>query len=105
MAGRVPIDMRALKALKRSPMALDIYCWLTYRMFYLKRPTKIPWQLLQMQFGSDYSRTRDFKTAFLDHLRKVIAVYPEARIEETQAGLLLKPSHPHIPHDLPRLRG
>ena len=28
----VPIDMRALKALKRSPMALDIYCWLTYRL-------------------------------------------------------------------------
>ena len=27
----VPVDMRALKALKRSPMALDIYCWLTYR--------------------------------------------------------------------------
>ena len=27
----VPIDMRAMKALKRSPMALDIYTWLTYR--------------------------------------------------------------------------
>ena len=27
----VPVDMRALKALKRSPLALDIYCWLTYR--------------------------------------------------------------------------
>ena len=32
----VPIDMRALKALKQSPMALDTYCWLTYRMSYLK---------------------------------------------------------------------
>jgi hypothetical protein len=29
----VPIDLRALKALKRSPMRLDIYSWLTWRMF------------------------------------------------------------------------
>ena len=32
----VPIDMRALRALRRSPTALDIYCWLTYRMSYLR---------------------------------------------------------------------
>jgi hypothetical protein len=30
------VDFRALKAL-RSPLALDIYCWLTYRMSYLPR--------------------------------------------------------------------
>ena len=28
----VLIDLRALRALKRSPMALDVYLWLTYRM-------------------------------------------------------------------------
>ncbi|MGB5297070.1 MAG: replication protein RepA [Thermoanaerobaculia bacterium] len=28
----VPIDLRALKALRGSPLALDIYSWLTYRM-------------------------------------------------------------------------
>jgi hypothetical protein len=39
----VPVDMRALKALKRSPLALDIYCWLTYRLSYLRKPTEIPW--------------------------------------------------------------
>jgi Plasmid encoded RepA protein len=43
----VPIDMRALNALKRSPLALDIYCWLTYRMSYLKKQTLIPWGALQ----------------------------------------------------------
>jgi hypothetical protein len=52
----VPVDMRALKALKRSPLALDIYCWLTYRMSYLRKPTEIPWAALQMQFGADYER-------------------------------------------------
>ena len=30
-------------------MALDLYCWATYRVSYLKRPTEIPWELLKMQ--------------------------------------------------------
>ncbi len=49
----VPIDLRALKALKQSPMALDVYLWLTYRMSYVNKRTRIPWCALQIQFGSD----------------------------------------------------
>ena len=71
----VPIDMRAIKALKQSPMALDIYAWLTYRVSYLKRPTVIPWASLAMQFGSNYAQLRQFKAAFLDELKKVVLVY------------------------------
>ena len=104
----IPVDMRALKALKRSPMALDIYCWLTYRLFYLRKSTEIPWPALQMQFGADYSRERDFKAAFLQHLRAVVVLYPEAQVEEGEQGLLLKPSKPHVaqlpPPALPRLK-
>jgi hypothetical protein len=101
----VPVDMRALKALKRSPLALDIYCWLTYRLSYLRKPTDIPWGALQLQFGADYGRERDFKAAFLEHLRAVLVVYPEANVEEGQRGLSLKPSKPHVgqlPPALPR---
>ncbi|MGH8305788.1 MAG: replication protein RepA, partial [Steroidobacteraceae bacterium] len=50
----VPIDMRAMKALKRSPLALDIYFWLTYRLSYLRHARVIPWAALQLQFGSSY---------------------------------------------------
>lgn len=92
----VPVDMRALRALKRSPMALDMYAWLTYRMSYLSRTTEIPWGALAAQFGSDYARLRDFKGAFLGELRKVLAVYPAARATEGDRGLVLKPSRPHI---------
>ena len=96
----VPIDMRALKALKRSPLALDIYVWLTYRMSYLKKQTVIPWPALQSQFGSSYPQTTrgllDFKRAFLNHLRKIHAVYPEAKVESVDRGLQLLPSKPHI---------
>ncbi len=93
----IPIDMGALKALKKSPMALDIYCWLTYRMSYLKSSTLIPWEALQAQFGADYERTRDFKRYFLNQLRGVSVVYPEAKIEINNIGLSLKPSKTHIP--------
>ena len=72
----VPVDMLALKLLKRSPMALDIYFWLTYRMSYLYKDTVIPWPLLQMQFGADYAAEgqgpRDFKKKFLARLKQVL---------------------------------
>jgi hypothetical protein len=96
----VPVDMSALKALKRSPMELDIYCWLTYRMSYLKKDTVIPWPYLQLQFGSNYAETaqglRDFKKKFLLRLKKVHGVYDAAKVFDVENGLLLKPSPPHV---------
>lgn len=104
----VPVDMRALQALKRSPLALDMYCWLTYRLSYLRQPTEIPWAALELQFGADYGRERDFKAAFLHHLRAILTLYPEANVEEGERGLRLKPSKPHVaqtpPPALPRLK-
>jgi len=97
----VPIDMRALKALKRSPMALDIYCWLTYRMSTLANRLLIPWEALQMQFGADYQKTKqgkyNFKMAFIKHLKSVLVLYPDAKVAEYDTGLELKPSPTHVP--------
>ena len=94
----VPIDMRALNALKRSPLALDIYCWLTYRMSYLTKQTRIPWCVIEKQFGSDYERTRDFKKKFLNQLKAVLTVYTEAKIDDSEDCLILRPSKSHIPY-------
>ncbi len=101
----VPIDLRALRALKKSPMALDIYTWLTYRVSYLRKPTVIPWPALEMQFGADYSRSRAFKEAFLRKLRAVLLVYPEAKVSHMPDGLELRPSPTHVPIKLPPGRG
>ena len=92
----VPIDMRAVKALKKSPMALDIYTWLTYRSSYLKRSTVIPWSSLAQQFGSNYAVLRQFKAAFLNELKKVVLVYGQVQVEATEQGLIVKPSLTHI---------
>ena len=57
----VPVDLRAIHQLQRSPLAIDLYTWLTYRMGYLKKTTMIPWESLQAQFGFTYARPRDFR--------------------------------------------
>ena len=92
----VPVDLRAFRSLKASPMALDTYAWLTYRMSYLSKPTLVPWENLQSQFGSAYSRLRDFKRYFLTSLVAVLAVYPKARVQQHAQGLLLQPSPSHV---------
>jgi hypothetical protein len=92
----VPVDMRALQALRRSPLALDLYCWLTYRYSYLRKDVAVPWEALHAQFGADYSRIRKFREKAREALADVVAVYPAARFEATTVGLLLKPSAPHV---------
>lgn len=96
----VPIDLRAVRALKKSPLALDVYAWATYRMSYLGHRTEIPWEALQMQFGADYANDpkgrRNFKAKLIDALRKVSTVYPELNVREGDNGLVLLPSAPHV---------
>jgi len=96
----IPIDLRALNALKKSPMALDLYMWLTYRMFYLKKPTNLRWASLQAQFGADYADTKagrqGFRRGFTHALKKVQVIYPEAKVESSEGGILLLPSKPHV---------
>jgi hypothetical protein len=95
----VPVDLRVLKAL-RGPMALDLYCWLTYRNSYLAKPTRVPWPALQAQFGADYDDRRNFKRKFLAAMHQVLVLYPTARVEQVRGGLLLKPSPSHVKRQL-----
>lgn len=104
----VPIDLRVYHALSQSPLAMDIYTWLTYRMFVLRKSGKpfamVPWVGLQAQFGSNFADTpqgrRDFKKSFRLRLNEVLQFYPEARsaIEEQSEHLLLKPCRLHLVH-------
>jgi len=97
----VPVDLRAIRQLQRSPLAIDLYVWLTYRVSYLRKTTVIPWESLRAQFGADYSRPRDFRRNASTHLMKVIRVYPSVRIGQDDAGLRLYPSPPHVAQRVP----
>jgi hypothetical protein len=104
LRGPVPVDLRALRALKRSPLALDLYTWLTHRAFVQQQggraATAVPWSALQVQFGADYpldSRGRaDFKKAFHLAYRRVQLVYPAARLEDQSNVLVVRPTVPHV---------
>jgi hypothetical protein len=97
----VPLDLRAIRALKRSPLSLDLYAWATRRVGYLKRPLRISWRSFQLSFGVGYADTPQGKSRFrgnaIEALRRVKAVYPQLKIEQKPDGLLLFPSSTHIP--------
>jgi len=97
----VPLDLRAIRVLKRSPLSLDLYAWATRRVSYLKRPLRISWQSFQLSFGAGYADTPQGKSRFrgnaIEALGRVKAVYPQLRIEILSDGVLLHPSMTHIP--------
>jgi hypothetical protein len=101
VAAPVPLDLRAVKALKKSPLALDLYAWATRRVSYLSRPTLIPWESLRRSFGAGYADTPQGRSCFrakaVEAFRRIVMVYPELKIEDHENGLLLRPSGPHIP--------
>lgn len=87
----------AHKALRKSPLAMNIYTWLSNRMSDIDQKTKpIPWETLMMQFGSRLSRCRDFRKVFLGALNAVKEVYPAAEVEVSDAGVSLLPSPTHV---------
>ena len=92
MQSPVPVDMRALRVLKGSPSAIDLYCYLTYRIFSIKREVTVPWDTLRMQFGSQILSPRKFRWQFAQALRQVLLVYPDARADLNAVGLVMKPS-------------
>lgn len=99
----VPIREQALRLIAGRSQAIDIYAWLTYRLHSLSEPRRITWLALKSQFGQDYSRVRRFRERFCDSLALALAVYPEARVDVEDFGLVLHPSRPPIDYERPRL--
>ena len=100
--GAVPLDLRALHALKGSALALDVYAWLAYRLHRVEgRGVTLHWASLREQFAQEYTgkdADKNFKGAFLPQLRKVLTVYPQAKVKPVRGGLLLLGSPPPIPY-------
>ena len=98
----VPLDMNILKALKRSSLGLDLYLWLTYRTFSLKRAARLPWQRLYRQFGVDPAKASDrvtvdnFRKDCLRELIKIKTAWPSLNYSTAKGVLVLSPSKPSI---------
>jgi hypothetical protein len=92
----VPLEESAIRAISNNSQALDIYCWLAYRLHVLPQARTVSWPALYAQFGSSYKKLAHFKMRFLDSLKVATAVYREAEVELDSKGLVLKPSRPPI---------
>lgn len=80
----VPLNEHAIRQLRDSATALDLYTWLAYRLprVNAKRPAAISWQQLAVHFGNDGRNIRKFRQTIRDAWeRHVSAVYPEARAD------------------------
>ncbi|WNZ66231.1 replication protein RepA (plasmid) [Myxococcus sp. MxC21-1] len=96
----VPVDMRVIRTLAQAnaPLAMDIYVWLTSRMFTLQRATPmIPWPKLMEQMGSTHRNPSEFAREFKEHATKVLVLYPDAHLLYVKGGVRLKPSPTHVP--------
>lgn len=92
----VPLVEGAIRLLANTCMPLDLYLWLAYRLHVLERPAKVSWQSLHTQFGAATRELKHFKPRFVRDVEIAKAVYPEAMVDLTEAGIVLHPSSPPI---------
>lgn len=95
----VPVDLRVMDALSPSPMAMDVYVWLTYRVAKAKHVSTLPWEFVMRQFGCiDGTEVRTFRRQFLRALKQVIEVsswHPAISIDD-KTGITIYPGKGHV---------
>lgn len=106
IAHPVPLDMRILKAMRRSPLGLDLYMWLSYKVYSLYRenkpPERLSWHSLYRQLGSDPGAADDnvtvqsFRKDALRELRKLKLCWPELDYGTPKGSLEVRPCLPSI---------
>jgi hypothetical protein len=90
----IPIKLAHLKALRKSPLAIDFYVWASYRIYNLNQSkTKslfLPLPVLQHQLGSSFNRKIDFQRAIAQAIGKVKGVFPHLDCDLDKEGLTLR---------------
>ena len=104
----VPLDMRILKAMRRSSLGLDLYLWLSYKTYRLyvgktQKSEKLSWPRLYAQFGSDPSKAADkvvvdnFRKDALRELRKLKVCWPALSYATPKGCLEIRACMPSVP--------
>ena len=100
IAHPIPIDLHTLKALKRSPLGLDLYFWLVYRTFTLRQPLTLSWRQIYRQFGAHPADgpadISGFRRQCLRELKKIKRAWPGLHYGTVTGGLVISPSSPRI---------
>ncbi len=99
-AAPVPVDLRALRGLRSSSLALDLYTLLAYETW---RATEsgnartIPWTGLQEQIGSEYKSIKRFKEKIREAIPKIEKVFAGLEVSTSETGICVRPGVPAIP--------
>ncbi len=86
------IDFKIIKNI-RSPLALDIYIWLTWKIKIIKNKKFIiiSWKKLKYKFGFNYKNSNkglyNFKIEFIKKLKYIFLYYPKININILKTGL------------------
>lgn len=98
---RVPFDFAALRALSGSPLGMDLYLLLNYRVFSIRKPLQLPFVELMQRFGGSYgddaNGVRTFKRRLMPQLLAIKALWPDLKVDVVRGGLQLQPGRPHVP--------
>jgi hypothetical protein len=95
----VPLDRRSIGRLAGNSLGLDLYAMFAYRLPRLKSGLHLSWTQLHAQLGANYKSPDQLAKKIKHTLRDVAFAYPEANIEVTRHGLLLKPSPSSVPRN------
>jgi len=94
----VLVDRAAIRTLTTSPMAIDLYLWLAFRLHQLHKETPISWEKLWKQFGTGVAALKNFRPQFEPPLHLALAAYKGAKVKVFDRGLILEPSPPPVVH-------
>jgi hypothetical protein len=92
VASPIPLDMRALRGLKSSPLAIDLYIWLCHESERARRTGKgrfVAWSLLMQQLGTGISSEHEFQKSAKVAIRKILALYPQLRLGDRKGGVTI----------------
>jgi hypothetical protein len=84
----VPLDVRILRHIKQSPMAIDLYAILNREAFRARKsgePRFLAWEWLHIQIGNEYGKLDNFRRDALPQLETILAVYPGLTVQLQKA--------------------
>ena len=99
LAHPVPIDLRLLRAMKRSALGIDLLLWLTYRVHGLRKPVFLTWKQLYRQFGDPIetqARRDNFRKGARREMVKILTAWPQLRVHMGKGGMRIGPTETRI---------
>ena len=88
----VPLDWDILLKLRKSPLALDLYAWLSYESARAWRAQKgrfVPWAALKDQMGAEYATVKEFSRKAKAELSKISKLYSDLKVTTPRGGIAI----------------